>query len=164
MTSPSVGGSTWHHVYTGRTTNWPAAVITVLGAALLVLSARSPDGAWNDLALPILLVALFSLASALTAASVRAAVGPNGVTVHWGLVGWPRFNYRLDQIEHSEVVELPWWRVVYGIWWTPKRTSCTVRSGPTLRLILFNGRIVTITVPEPAAALAALQLVSSESA
>ena len=55
-----------------------------------------------------------------------------------------------------EVIDLPWWRVSYGLWWTPRRTNCTVRSGPTLRLSLRNQRTVTITVPEPAAAVNAL--------
>ncbi len=162
MTSPSAHESHQHHVYTGRTTNWPAALISVLGAFLLVIGGNSPNGSWTDLATPILLVALLALATVLTSASVRAAVGPNGVTVHWGLFGWPRFSYRLDEIEHAEVIELPWWRVVYGIWWTPKRTSCTVRSGPNLQLTLRSGRIVTITVPDPAAGLAALQSESSK--
>lgn len=67
----------------------------------------------------------------------------------------------LDDIERAEEIDLPWWRVSYGFWWTPKRTNCTVRSGPTVRLSLRNGRIVTITVPEPEDAVAALREASS---
>ena len=93
----------------------------------------------------------------LTASSVRATAGPNGLTIRWGPVGWPRCSYPLDQVIDAEVIDLPWWRVSWGFWWTPKRTSCTVGSGPTVKLSLRNGRIVTITVPEPAAAVAALQ-------
>jgi hypothetical protein len=46
--------------------------------------------------------------------------------------------------------------VVYGFWWSARRTYCTVRSGPTLRLTLNTGRIVTITVPDAHAAVAAI--------
>jgi hypothetical protein len=34
--------------------------------------------------------------------------------------------------------------------------DCTVRSGPALRLTLRTGRTVTITVPDPQAAVAAI--------
>jgi len=110
---------------------------------------------------PLVLVAIGVLANVLTASSVRATAGPNGFTIRWGLVGWPRCTYRLDEIERAEVIDLPSWRVSYGMWWTPKRTNCTVRNGPTLRLSLRNGRIVTVTVPEPAAAVAALREASA---
>jgi hypothetical protein len=94
---------------------------------------KQADGAWGDLvlAVPLLLVAVGSLANVLTASSVRATAGPNGFTIRWGLLGWASCTYRLDEIEHAEVIDLPWWRVSYGFWWTPKRTNCTVRSGPT---------------------------------
>ncbi len=132
---------------------------TCVGALFVVLMGKESGGAWGDpiFLVPLSLVAVGMFANVLTASSVRATAGPNGFTIRWGLVGWPRCSYGLDQIEHAEVVDLPWWRVSYGFWWTPKRTSCTVRSGPTVRLSLRNGRIVTVTVPEPAAAVAALR-------
>ncbi len=146
-------------VYTGRTTSWPMVASTCLGAVFVVLMGKASNGAWSDLVfvVPLILVAIGVLANVLTASSVRATAGPNGFTIRWGLVGWPRCTYRLDEIDHSEVVDVPCWRVSYGFWWTPKRTNCTVRSGPTVRLSLRNGRIVTVTVPDPAAAVAALQ-------
>ncbi len=157
MTSVPVAESNRHSVYTGRTTSWPMVAATCVGALLLVVNGRQASASLSNLAVPLLLVALGSLANVLTASSVRATVGPNGVTVHWGVIGWPRCTYRLDEIEHAEVIDLPWWRVSWGFWWTPKRTSSTVRSGPTMRLTLRNHRVVTITVPEPAAAVAALK-------
>ena len=54
------------------------------------------------------------------------------------------------------MVDVPGWRVTYGLWWTPKRTSCTIRSGDTVRLVLTNRRIVTVTVPDPHLAVQAL--------
>jgi hypothetical protein len=95
----------------------------------------------------------------LTAGSVRTAAGPNGVSVRFGVFGWPRGTYRPEQIARAEVIDLSPWSVAYGFWWTPRRTSCTVRSGPALRLTLRTGRIVTITVPDAHAAVAAVRAV-----
>ncbi len=158
MTSQPLAGPRSHAVYTGRTTTWQMVASTSVGALLIVLMGRQADGAWSDLMfiVPLLLVAVGVLANVLTASSVRATAGPNGLTIRWGLVGWPRCTYPLDQIASVEVVNLPWWRVSWGFWWTPTRTSCTVRSGPNVRLSLRDRRIVTITVPEPADAVAAL--------
>ena len=163
MTSLPITGPHHYAVYTGRTTSWPMVAATSVGTLLLVLMGKQSSDAWSDLiiVIPLILVAIGVLAEILTGSSVRATAGPNGLTIHWGLIGWPRCTYRLDQIEHAEVIDLPWWRVSYGLWWTPKRTNCTVRSGPTLRLSLRNQRTVTITVPEPAAAVAALHEASA---
>ncbi|MEO6570883.1 MAG: hypothetical protein ABIO83_04995 [Ilumatobacteraceae bacterium] len=159
MTSLPIAGPSPHAVYTGRTTSWPMVATTCAGALLVVLMGKDSNGAWGDLVfvVPLILVAIGVLANVMTASSVRATAGPNGFTIRWGLVGWPRCTYGLDEIEHADVIDLPWWRVSYGFWWTPKRTNCTVRSGPTVQLSLRNQRIVTITVPEPAAAVAALR-------
>lgn len=158
MTSPPLAGDGTHAVYTGRTTSWTTVASTCVAGVLLALVATSSGGDWSDLVivLPLLLIAIGVLADVLTASSVRATAGPNGFTIRWGSVGWPRCSYPLDQIARAEVIDLPWWRVSWGFWWTPWRTSCTVRGGPTVRLSLSNGRIVTVTVPEPAAAVAAL--------
>ena len=158
MTSLPIGGPNPFAVYTGRTTCWPMVAATSAGAVVLALASRQSSVAWNDLVyvVPLVLIAVGVVAEILTGSSVRATAGPNGLTIHWGLLGWPRCTYRLDQITHAEVIDLPWWRVSYGLWWTPRRTNCTVRSGPTLRISLRNHRTVTITVPDPTAALAAL--------
>lgn len=156
MTSPPLTGGNAHAVYTGRTTSWTTVASTCVAAVLLVLLATSSGGSWSDLMLLLPLIAIGVLADLLTASSVRATAGPNGFTIGWGSVGWPRCSYPLDQIARAEVIDLPWWRVSWGFWWTPRRTSCTVRNGPTVRLSLTSGRIVTVTVPEPAAAVAAI--------
>jgi hypothetical protein len=130
-----------------------------LSAALVVpllAMAGTGDGSRSSLAVPVLLAAAGVLLNVLTAASVRTAAGPNGVSVRFGALGWPRCTYRLEQIERAEVVDLPLRSVAYGFWWTPRRTCCTVRSGPTLRLTLRTGRTVTITVPDPHAAARAI--------
>jgi hypothetical protein len=159
MTSLPIARQHHYAVYTGRTTSWPMVAATSAGALLLVLMGRQSGTAWTDLVfvVPLMLVGVGALAEVLTGSSVRATAGPNGLTVHWGLLGWPRCTYQLEEIERAEVIELPWWRVSFRLWWTRRRTNCTVRSGPTLRVRLRNGRTVTITVPDPAAAVAALR-------
>lgn len=159
MTSPPLTGDHTLAVYTGRTTSWTTVVSTCVAAVLLVLVAGSSGAAWSDftVVVPLALIALGVLAEIVTAASVRATAGPNGFTIRWGSFGWPRASYPLDEIADAEVVDLPWWRVSWGFWWTPRQTSCTLRSGPTVRLTLTNRRVVVVTVPEPAAAVAALR-------
>lgn len=158
MTSLPPSAASHYAVYTGRTTSWPIVAATSVGALLLVLAGKGSNVSWGDIVfvVPLILVAIGVLAEVLTGSSVRATAGPNGLTIRWGPLGWPRSTYHLEEIEHAEVIDLPWWRVSYGFWWTPKRTNCTVRSGPTLRVSLRNQRTVTITVPEPALAVAAL--------
>ncbi|MGN6694735.1 MAG: hypothetical protein ACTHN0_11220 [Aquihabitans sp.] len=144
-------------VYTGRTTAWPMVIGTSLGAVPLILLGATGDGGWSALALPLLLVLIGIVANVLTCSSVRASAGPNGFDLRWGIVGWPHCSYALDEIERAEVIDLPWYRVTYSFWWTHRGTSCTIRSGPTVRLHLTNGRIVTVTVPEPQLAVAAIE-------
>lgn len=165
MTSSPLTGDNALAVYTGRTTSWTTVASTCVAAVFLVLVARSSGGTWSDpiVVLPLLLITIGVLADIVTASSVRATAGPNGFTIRWGSFGWPRCSYPLDHIELAEVIDLPWWRVSWGFWWTPRRTSCTLRSGPTVRLRLANGRIVTVTVPEPAVAVAALHAAKAAS-
>ena len=145
-------------IYTGRTTSWPMVAATSAGGVLVIVSGLPPDagGRWAGTMLG--LAALGVLLNVLTASSVRVTAGPNGFTAHWGVVGWPRCAYALDEIAEATVVDLPWWKVSWGFWWTPRSTCSTLRSGPTVRLRLRSGRTVTVTVPDPEAAVAALGL------
>ncbi len=156
MTASALPGPGRYSIYTGRVTNWPMVVVsTALVAPLLVLG-NAAGGGWRGLAVPLLVAATGVLLNVLTATSVRTAAGPNGVSFRFGPLGWPRRTYPIERIERAEVVDLPPWQVAYGFWWTPRRTSCTVRSGPALRLTLRTGRTVTITVPDAQAAVAAV--------
>ncbi|NYI44693.1 hypothetical protein BJ993_001773 [Nocardioides aromaticivorans] len=144
--------------YTGRATNW--TMVAVSGLLLVPLIGLASSDVDRAFVLVVGLALLGVLAEVVTASDVRVACGTQGVSVHWGALGWPRASYPLDQIEDVSVVHVPWWAVSFGFWWTPWRTVCTVRSGPALRLRLRNGRRVTITVPDPAAAATALRSVS----
>ncbi len=156
MTTSTYSGPGRYSIYTGRATNWlMVALSSVLVVPLLALG-NAPDGRWRDLAVPLLVAAAAVLANLLTASSVRTTAGPNGVSVRFGVVGWPRCTYPVEQIVRAEIIDLDLWRVAYGFWWTPRRTSCTVRPGPALRLTLRTGRTVTVTVPDAPAAVAAI--------
>jgi hypothetical protein len=156
VTASAFPGPTRYSIYTGRTTNWPMVALgTALVAPLLTLG--NAGGGRRGLAVPLLIAAAGVLLNVLTASSVRTAAGPNGVSVRFGLLGWPRCTYRVQEIRHAEVVDLSPWQVAHGFWWTPSRTSWTVRSGPSLRLTLRTGRTVTITVPDAPAAVAAVR-------
>lgn len=158
MTASALPGPGRYSIYTGRVTNWP--LVVALSAALIVpllLLGGLSHGSWLDPvgpAIPLLIAAAAVLITVLTGLSVRTAAGPNGVSVHCGAVGWPRHTYRLEEIERAEVINLPpsLWRLSLGFWWTPRHTYYTVRTGPALRLAMHTGRSVTITVPDPDAA------------
>ncbi len=156
MTKPDSADISRYSIYTGRATNWiMIATIAVMAIPLIILGGDPRQGE-RDLMVPLLLYAAGVALYALTGSSVRTTAGPNGVTVHFGAFGWPRCTYRLDEIDRAEVIDLHPLYVAFGFWWTPRRTCCTVRSGPTLRLFLHSGRTVTITAPDPHAAVAAV--------
>ncbi|MFI5496329.1 hypothetical protein [Actinoplanes sp. NPDC051859] len=157
MTTSAFAGSGRHSAYTGRVTNWPMVALSVaLVVPLVALSAMTAAGR-SELVLLLLLIVVGVLLEVLTGSSVRTAAGPHGVTVRFGVLGWPRCTYRIAQIAHAEVINLKAWSVVYGFWWTPRRTCCTLRSGPTLRLTLHSGRTVTVTVPDAPAAVTVIR-------
>ena len=143
-------------VYTGQAANIPMVIGTSVGTVALLVTAASSGGDWSVGLIALGIGCLGILAEIATASSVRATAGPAGVRVYWGLAGWPRLRYDIADIKSAQVVTVPWWAVSYGFWWTPTRTVCTVRGGDALRLQLTSGRKVTISVPQPAAAVAAI--------
>jgi hypothetical protein len=160
MTASALPGPGRYSIYTGRVTNWPLVVaFGAMMVPLVVLGSLSPGG-WLDPSGPALVLLVAAVAvvyTALTGLSVRTTAGPNGVSVHCGAFGWPRRTYRLAEIDRAGVTELsPLWSLFLGHWWTPGHTYFTARTGPALRLVLHTGRSVTITVPDPHAAVAAI--------
>ncbi|WP_197350646.1 hypothetical protein [Streptomyces bathyalis] len=145
-----------YSIYTGRVTNWPMVVLSVVPMAPLLVMGGSSNENWRGFVVPLLVAAAVGLVNALTGSSVRTAAGPNGISVRFGPLGWPRCTYGLEQVERAEVIDLHPWYVAFGFWWTPRRTYCTVRSGPTLQLTLRTGRTVTVTVPDARAAVMAI--------
>ena len=146
MTASAFPGSGRYSIYTGRAMNWPMVVLSTVLVVPLLVMGNTGAGTGRGSAVPLLIAASAVLLNIVTASSVRTAAGSNGVAVRFGLLGWPRCTYRIEQIQHAEVIHLAPWNVSYGFWWTPRRTNCTVRSGPTLQLTLATGRTVTVTV------------------
>jgi hypothetical protein len=146
-------------IYSGRTTNWPMIWLSIALLAPLGFMAAGSHGSWTapGFLVPVLIVVATSVVNLLTSTSVRALAGPAGVTVYFGVVGWPRFRYPIDRIERAEAIQIPrsWWG--WGIYWSPRRgLMLTLRTGPALHLVLTNGRKVTISTPAPADAVRAL--------
>ena len=149
-----------HTLYTGRSTNWPIIWLSTALVLPLLVMAKGSDGSWTsvDIVVPLAVIVLAMLVNGVTASSVRATAGANGVTVHVGVFGWPRFRYPISRIQHAEAIEIPSSRWGYGIYWSPRRgLMLTLRTGPALQLNLTTGRKVTISTPHPDAAVNALE-------
>ncbi|MEQ1698924.1 MAG: hypothetical protein ABMA25_02390 [Ilumatobacteraceae bacterium] len=148
-------------VYSGRATNWPMIWLSIAVMVPFLWMARGSGDSWTNpgLLIPVLVMVAAAALNALTASSVRTVAGPNGVTVHFGAFGWPRFHYPLERIATAEAVQLPVSIWSWGIYWSPRRgLMLTLRSGTALRLVLTNGRKVTISTSDAEAAVAAIDL------
>ena len=147
-------------IYSGRSTNW---LMIALSTALLVpflWMAADSNESWSALGLllPLALALGAAVVNLLTATSVRTTAGPNGVAVNFGIIGWPRFRYPVERIRTAEAVTIPSSTWAWGMYWSPRRgLMLTLSTGPALRLTLTNGRRVTISTPQPAAAVAAIE-------
>ena len=153
MTQPIRPGS----VLTGRTTNWPAVVV---GVALLVplLAMSLPDRSGYlrpAFLIPAGLATLAVVVSLGMVSSLRTTAGPQGLTVHFGVLGWPRFRYRIGDIRSVQVVRVSTAQLVYV--WTPSSgLTLALRGGEAVRLHLANGRRVTVGVDDAHAVAATL--------
>jgi hypothetical protein len=154
MTSPTISTT-----YSGRSTNWVALVLTVAAAVPLVVLGRPAGESWaSPAAVPLAVVVACVLVTVFTASSVRALAGPGGVTVHFGVFGWPRFRSPIERIAQAEAVLIPPSHWAFGMYWSPRRgLMLTLRTGPALRLVLTNGRRITVSAPDPEAAVGAIE-------
>ncbi|WP_107657273.1 hypothetical protein [Nocardia suismassiliense] len=143
-------------VYTCRVTNWPMLWIGVV----VFVSMTYLGSVLHSAVLRFLFTALWIivLVKAIVETSQRVSAGPGGLTVTLGAFGLPRVTVARASIARAEIIDLPvtfWSRV--GVYWTRKRGwFLTPTWGPALRLTLTNGRMVTVSMPEPAAALVAM--------
>lgn len=147
-------------LYSGRATNWGALGLTTALVVPLLVSGAMSTGSRSapGFVIPLAIVAVAALVNLLTLSSLRTFAGPNGVSIHFGAFGWPRYHYALSRIQHVEAVQIPksWW--AWGITWSPRRgLMLTLRSGPALQLTLTNGRRVTISTPHPHDAVHAIE-------
>ena len=89
--------------YTGRATNWPSVIVSgLLLVPLIGLAASS--GSVPETVVAFTVIALVGLlGEVVTASDVRASCGPHGVSIHWGVLGWPRAKYPLAAIANASV-------------------------------------------------------------
>lgn len=154
----SLGGS--RTIYTGRATNWPALWLTTALMVPVLVMAGGPDAPRASIGFlaPVAVMVATALVNLLTASSVRAIAGPDGVTVHFGVFGWPRFRYPIARISAAEAITIPPSIWAWGLHWSPRRgLMLTLRGGPALRLTLTGGRRVTVSTPRPEAAVTAIE-------
>jgi hypothetical protein len=148
-----------HTIYSGRSTNWPMIWLSTALLIPLVAMAKGSNGSWTaaGFAIPLLVAIAAAVVNLLTATSVRTTAGPNGVAVHFGVFGWPRFRYPMQSVQQAEAVEIPSSQWAWGMYWSPRRgLMLTLRTGPALRLTLTDGRKVTISTPRPEVAVQAI--------
>ena len=156
MTERTVAPGT---VVTGRVTNWPLIWLTTALVVPLLLMAEPSRADWRQPAFlaPVAVVVLTVVVNVLTLSSVRTTAGPRGVTVHFGVLGRPRFHYpveRIRTVEETRVTSSQW---AWGLTWSPRRgLALALRTGRAIRLVLTNGRAVTIGVPDAAQTVAVL--------
>ncbi|MEU6587484.1 hypothetical protein [Nocardia sp. NPDC046763] len=141
-------------VYTCRVTNWPMFRLNIILLVVLGSAFFTGSGPWWGFAL-LTFSLLLNLVLAVVAISQRVTAGPTGLTVSLGPLGFPRVKVARARITHAETIpSTPAWS---GVPWKPKRGwLLTPKSGPALRVRLASGRILTISMPEPAAAIWAM--------
>lgn len=149
-------------VYSGRMTNWPLIGVGVAAFVALVILGRPWAGPWPGMLVVLAVALVLAVACLMTSTSLRVTTGPRGVHVRCGAIGWPRFSYPRERIAAVDIVTVtPWKSWDYGLVWTPRGGwKFVLRSGAALRLRLTNGRVVTVGVNDPQAAMTALGFAS----
>ncbi|SFW79312.1 DUF1648 domain-containing protein [Amycolatopsis australiensis] len=145
--APSFGlGADEQAVWSGTAHNLAMVVAApVAAAAAAVLGSAD---VWR--------IGLLVSVVALVFSTVRVLVGPSGVRVRVGLLGWPRRTLAYDEIAEARADRIV--PLAYGGWgWRrrPGRSAIVVRAGEGLVLHLRSGGrfVVTVDAAETAAGL-----------
>ncbi|WP_433561541.1 hypothetical protein ACQP1O_28625 [Nocardia sp. CA-151230] len=146
-------------VYTCRVTNWAMLVLSIPIMGLWTYISVSDSGFNNFLSTALWFVVLMT---AVMQSTQRISAGPAGLSVNFGPFGFPRVTLARADIAHAEIIDLPGgpWSLT-GVTWRPKRGwLLALNTGPALRLRSINGRRVTVSMRDPAAALWAMGIAS----
>lgn len=153
--SDAAGSPEWQQTVTSRVLTVAAFVLGVAAAVVLVY--------WlvvgHDVNLLVILLAVVFAAGACAAcARVRVSVGVEGVVAESALFGFTLARHSLDEISDARVdaVRLGSW-FGWGYRVTMGASALILHSGRGLVLDLVSGKEFTITLPDPDAALAALE-------
>lgn len=136
----------WVGAASGRTPVVTAAVL-LLVAALAVVSAPPEPRTALVIALPLAALAVAAFGQ------VRATVGPRGLTVACGWLGWPRLRVPIEDVADVLVEDVE--PMSYGGWGlrqVPGVTAVVVRRGEGLRVERHEGRTLVVTVDDAARA------------
>lgn len=140
MTGPAAYTST-------VTARGPALVVAVtttgfVAGLLIAVGVRS-----TPLVVALAVVAVAAVPASLHLATVRLGLGPGGVAVGSGVRGRTRWIPLADITEQTaQTID---WRAVYGVGPPTRRhTRLTVRAGPTLRLWLRSGEVLSISTDD----------------
>jgi len=145
------GIHTWEGTCTAR---WPYVIFYIEIAVLVALMIAAIVTGIGSLFISALAVGVSSLAILLfTKITVQA--GPDGLTILYGPLNWPRQNFQLDDIEHATVIDdlNPWKWGGWGYRGTLRifrRAAVNLRRGPAIRLDLTRKRVFVVTVDQPA--------------
>lgn len=146
-------------VLTGRVTNWPMIWVTTALLVPLLAMAGPSRAEWTapGFLIPVAIAVAAVVVNLLTLSSLRTTAGPQGVTVYFGVAGWPRFHCPVERIARATATEVSPSLWAWGISWSPRRgLTLALRHGPAIRLELTDGRPVTIGFPDAALAVEVL--------
>lgn len=149
-------------VYSSRTTYRQGIFLTtLLGAGLLFPVTMLLGFTTSDFVVYFVSWSIFSM---LLATSQRITIGSNGLSIRLGVFGWRNFRCTLNEIKSVETVECSranWW---FQLRKTPEGNFHYInRPGPAVRVTLIDGRYVTASIDDPAAAIASFNEARSTS-
>lgn len=147
---PAGAVTVWSGGATNRFGVWSPVL---LGAALLATAWFVPPGA----RVVSLVSAVVAVVAVSTTGEVRVTVGPRGLAVGLGLLGWPRLRVPIEDVEDVTVEDVA--PLSYGGWGvraTPGATAVVIRRGTGLRVERRGRRALVVTVEDAATAAAVL--------
>lgn len=133
-------------VWVGSSSNrWLALLGVVLGGGMMLLA---PLVSWW-----LLLAAAAVLLACVTVAVLQARCDATGLTVRYGLLGWPVQRIPMAEIESAHVVDLD--PMEWGGWgyrWSPQQNgaAAVTRRGPAIVVQRVDGRRFAVTVDDAA--------------
>lgn len=132
----------WH----GRASAPPALLAMPLIALAAAFAAVLAPGGLRG---PLVAVAILIGVVAAAFGSVRATVGPAGLVVRLGVLGWPRVRVPIDDVETVEVEDVE--PLHYGGWgWrvVPGTRALVLRRGEAIRVGRRSAPTLVVTIDD----------------
>lgn len=132
-------------VWSGSAANPTLLWIAAVPVAIMVVVTRLVDGAWIGL----LLTLLTGVVVATVATRVGATVGPHGLRIALGWLGWPARTIPLEEITDVRVEDVVPLR--YGGWGfrlADGTQAYVIRGGPAIRVARRDASAIVVTVDD----------------